>query len=86
MNAKKLIGAIATTVVIGASTLSVGAPTANAQSSPRPNTTAVQIESAGWHGGRGWYGRGHGHYGRFGGRHGDPFWHPFRWHPWGWRW
>lgn len=85
MNAKKLLGAIAIAVVIGASTLSVGAATANAQPSSQPNTTVGQTESAGWHGGGRWYGpgRGHGHYGR---GYGIPFRHPFRWHPHGWRW
>jgi hypothetical protein len=88
MNAKKLIGALVTAVAVGGSTLSVGAATANAQSSPQPNTSAVHVESAGWHGGGGWYGHGRGHgygygrgHGRYGGgRYGIPFWHPH------WRW
>jgi hypothetical protein len=82
MRIKRLIGGIAVSGIVGASTLGIGAGAANA-SPQQPNSGTAVVQPVDWHGGGRGHGYGHG-YGRggyYGGWHSDPFWHP-----WGWRW
>jgi hypothetical protein len=86
MGIKRLFGSVAIAGIVGASTLGIGAGTANA-SPAQSGSESVAVQPVDWHGGGRGHGYGYGHdYGRggyWGGWHGDPYWHPWGW-PWHW--